>query len=225
LQFRDGIASGGIDVVGGPEFSREGFFVFASADGESAEAHLSGVLDSQMAESADALHGYQIACARNRVAERVENCDAGTKQRRGLGGGEIVWNCGDRFGGCNHVFLVTSVVTDSGDFFLLAVNEVTAATGITSEIMTSVPSNADPLARFPVGYVGAHGIDAAGDFVSGNAWILEAGPMAFLYERIAVADATGFDFDPDLVARGFGNVSFDEFKITTGLADLDGFHF
>jgi hypothetical protein len=49
--------------------------------------------------------------------------------------------------------------------------------------------------------------------------------MAFLYERITVADAAGFDFDPDLVAHGFGNVSFDEFKITTGLADLDGFHF
>jgi hypothetical protein len=91
--------------------------------------------------------------------------------------------------------------------------------------MTSVPSNSDALARFPVGYVGAHGINAAGDFMSGNAWILEAGPMAFLYERIAVTDTAGFDFDPHLIAGGFGNVSFDELKITTGLADLDGFHF
>jgi hypothetical protein len=88
-----------------------------------------------------------------------------------------------------------------------------------------VPSDADTLAGFPVGYVGADGVDAAGDFVSGNAWILEPGPMAFLYQRIAVADPAGFDFDSDLAAGGFGDVSFDEFEITAGLADLDSFHF
>jgi hypothetical protein len=48
--------------------------------------------------------------------------------------------------------------------------------------------------------------------------------MAFLYERVAVADAAGFDFNPDLAAGGLGNVSFDEFEITAGLADLDSLH-
>src|SRR5260370_5824059 len=93
------------------------------------------------------------------------------KRARGLGGGEIVWNCGDRFGGCNHVFLVTTVLTDSGDLFILAVHEVTAATGLASEIMTSAPSNSHPLARFPVGYRGAHRVDAACHFVSGKACV------------------------------------------------------
>ena len=120
---------------------------------------------------------------------------------------------------------VTSVVADAGNFSVLAVNEVAAATGIASEIMTAMPSDSDALARFPVGDVGAYGIDAAGDFVSGNAWILDAGPIAFLHEQIAVADAAGLDFDPDLVAGGIGNVSFDELEITSGLADLDSFHF
>jgi hypothetical protein len=90
--------------------------------------------------------------------------------------------------------------------------------------MAAVPSDADALAGLPVGNVGADGIDAAGDFVSGNARILDAGPVAFLYERVAVADAAGFDFNPDLAAGGLGNVSFDEFEITAGLADLDSFH-
>jgi hypothetical protein len=40
-----------------------------------------------------------------------------------------------------------------------------------------------------------------------------------------MADAAGFNFDPDLVAGGFGDISFDEFEITAGLADLDSFHF
>jgi hypothetical protein len=178
-----------------------------------------------MAEPANALNGDQIAGARTRVAERVENRDAGAKQRRGFGSGEFFGDRSHRLSGGDHVFLVTAVVTDGGNLFILTVNEVPAAAGITGEIMTAVPSDTDALAGFPVGDVGADSVDAAGDFVSGNAWILESGPIAFLYERIAVADAAGFDFDPDLVASGFGDVSFDEFEITAGLADLDSFHF
>jgi hypothetical protein len=48
--------------------------------------------------------------------------------------------------------------------------------------------------------------------------------MAFLYERVAVADAAGFDLNPDLVAGGFGDGSFDKFEITAGFADLDSLH-
>jgi hypothetical protein len=40
-----------------------------------------------------------------------------------------------------------------------------------------------------------------------------------------VADAAGFDFNADLIATGLGNISFDEFEITAGFADLDSFHF
>jgi hypothetical protein len=90
--------------------------------------------------------------------------------------------------------------------------------------MAAVPAHADALAGFPVGHVGAHGINAAGDFVSGNARILDARPVAFLDECVAVANAAGFDFDPDLAASGLGNASLDEFEITAGLADLDSFH-
>jgi hypothetical protein len=178
-----------------------------------------------MAKSADALNGDQIASARARIAERIENRNAGTKQRCGLGGGEIVWDGGDCLGGRHHVFRVTAVVADAGNFVELAENEIAAAAGIAGETMASVPSDADALARFPVGNVGADSVDAAGDFVPGNAWILNAGPMAFLYKRVAVADAAGFDFNPDLAAAGLGNVSFDELEITARFADLDSLHF
>ncbi|HEY6302590.1 MAG TPA: hypothetical protein VIX14_05935 [Terriglobales bacterium] len=63
LQFRGGIACGRVDGVSGSKFSRVGFFAFASSDGEGAETHLARVLDSEMAESSDALNGYQIAGA------------------------------------------------------------------------------------------------------------------------------------------------------------------
>jgi len=178
-----------------------------------------------MAEPSYALHGYEIAGARTRIAKRIENCDAGTKQGRGLGGRKFVWDGGDSLGRGDHVFLITAVVADGGDLFVLAIHEIAAAAGVAGEIMTAVPSDARALAGFPVSDVGAYSVDATGDFVSGNTWILEAGPMAFLYERVAVTDTAGLDFDPDLLAGGFGNVSFDEFEITAGLADLDSFHF
>src|SRR5260370_27458100 len=104
---------------------------------------------------------------------------------------------------------------EGGDFFGLAVNEVAASAGVAGEIMAAVPSHSYALAGFPVGYVGADGVDAAGDLVSGNARILEAWPIAFLYQHVAVADAAGFDFDPDLVAGGLWDGSFSRFLNST----------
>jgi hypothetical protein len=182
-------------------------------------------LDSEVAESADALHGYQIAGTGAGIAKRVENRDAGTQQRCGFGCGEIVGDGGDRLGWRNHVFRVSTVMGDGGDFLVLAENEIAAAAGIAGKTVASVPPDSDALAGLPVGDVSADSIEAAGDFVPGDAWILDAGPIAFLYERVAVADAAGFDFNADLVSAGLGNVSFDEFEIAAGLADLDSFHF
>jgi hypothetical protein len=107
---------------------------------------------------------------------------------------------------------------------VLAVNEVASAAGIAGEAMAAVPSDSHAMAGFPVGDVGADGVDAPGNFVAGNAWILNAGPMAFLYECVAVADAAGFDFNSDLIAGGFGDGSFYELEITAGFADLDSLH-
>jgi len=47
--------------VSGAELSRQRFLVFSPADGKGAEAHLACILDSEMAEAADALDGDQIA--------------------------------------------------------------------------------------------------------------------------------------------------------------------
>ncbi len=153
-----------------PSFRAESFFVFAAADGEGAEAHLAGVLDPEVAESSDALDGHQITGGGSRIAQRVENRDAGAKQRRGVGGRKFIGNGGYRFGGREHVFLIAAVVTDAGDLFVLAVDEIASAAGIASEIMSAVPSYADALAGLPVFNVGADGVNATGNFVSRNAW-------------------------------------------------------
>ena len=83
--------------------------------------------------------------------------------------------------------------------------------------MAAVPSDAYALAGFPIGNVGADGIDPTGDFVSGHAWILEAGPMTLFYECVAVADTAGFDFDSDLGAGGLGTSLSTTSKLPPGL--------
>jgi hypothetical protein len=84
----------------------------------------------------------------------------------------------------------------------LTVNEISASARVAGKVMTAVPSDADPLARLPVGDIGANGVDAAGDFVPRNAGILNAGPIAFFHERVAVADAAGFDLNAHLIPGG-----------------------
>ena len=87
-----------------------------------------------------------------------------------------------------------------------------------------MPTHSNALAGFPVRDVGADRVDAAGDFVSGDARILDAGPMAFFHQRIAVTDAAGFDLNAHLVAGGFGDGSLYQFEIAARLCYLDCFH-
>jgi hypothetical protein len=90
--------------------------------------------------------------------------------------------------------------------------------------MPAVPAHTNALSDLPLRHIGADLIDAAGNLVSGNAGILNARPKTFFHQRIAVADAAGFDFDAHLPAPGLGSWTLDDFEISTWLADLNGFH-
>ena len=87
-----------------------------------------------------------------------------------------------------------------------------------------MPTDAHALAGLPQRDFPADSIDTSGDLVPGNAWILQARPHAFFYQRIAVADSARFHFDTHLSAARLRDGSFDDFKISTGFADLNGFH-
>ena len=87
-----------------------------------------------------------------------------------------------------------------------------------------MPSYADALSGLPQRDVGADGVDASGDLVSGDARILNAGPDSFFHQHIAVTNATGLDLNADLTASGLRGWAFDDFEVSTGFADLNGFH-
>src|SRR6266446_6595989 len=60
--------------------------------------------------------------------------------------------------------------------------------------------------------------------MAGHARILQARPVAFLDQRVAVADATSLDFDSHPAGSGLGNFTFNDFKSPAGTADLSGTH-
>ncbi|HKT35973.1 MAG TPA: hypothetical protein VJR03_14190, partial [Nitrospira sp.] len=164
------------------------------------ESHLAGVLNTKVAETSNALDGNEVTGASAGIPQRIEDSDPGTEERRGFVGWKIVWHDSDRLGGSDHVLSVSSVEVDCGDLFELAVDEVAAAAGITNKAVSAMPADADALTRFPLRDVGTDFVDAAGDFVSGDARVLKARPVSLFDEGVTVADAAGLDFDADMAA-------------------------
>jgi hypothetical protein len=113
---------------------------------------------------------------------------------------------------------------DGGNFLVPTVDKVTATARFTNEAMPSMPTDADALPWLPLNSIRAHGIDASRDFVTRNTWILKSGPLSFFDQGIAMADATRLHLDANLAARGLRDRTFNKFKVSTGLADLNGFH-
>jgi hypothetical protein len=188
------------------------------------EPHLPRVLDSEMAQPTDSLHRDQIARARSRISQRVVNGNTRTQQRGGFIRGKIVWHQCYGLGRHQHVFGVSSVEMDRRNLLDLAVHEVAAAARSTHKAMPAMPTDAHALARLPLRDLRANCINSSGDLVTRDAGILDAGPKAFFHEGIAVTDAARFHLDANLATGGLRDGTLYDFKISTGLADLNGFH-
>jgi len=177
-----------------------------------------------MAQASDSLNRDQVSGANARIAQGIEHGDAGAHQRCGIGGWKIVGDGSDCFGGDNHVLGITAIEVNSSDLLVAAEHEITAAAVLAHETVTAMPAYADPLSGLPIGNVGADRVDPAGDFMTGNSWILNAGPMSFLDQSIAATDPTGFHLDTHLRTTRVGNVSLDELEGAAGFWYLHCFH-
>src|SRR5438874_6017288 len=90
--------------------------------------------------------------------------------------------------------------------------------------MASMPSDSNPLARFPKRHIRAHGVNPPRDLMAGNPRILQPRPVALLNQQVAVANTTSFDFDPNLPASGFRHWALNDLEISAWIADLNNFH-
>src|SRR5690606_15241190 len=110
------------------------------------------------------------------------------------------WHQGERPPGGDHVIGVTAVERDAGDFDpRLAGKELAATAGVAVATVPRMPANPNPLAGLPArGDILPHFVDGSDHFVSRDAGELEPRPETFLGERIAMADATCLDLEPDM---------------------------
>src|SRR5262245_43399380 len=206
------------------ELARELLLVLAPAARHRMKTHAAWELHSEMAEPADALHRHDIARARARIAQRVEGGDACAEQRRGVDGIEFVGDRCERLDRRDHVVGIAAVEVNAGNPEVAASDEVAAPAAGTRPANAAEPADADSLARAPVGHLRSHGIDAAGDLVTGDGGKVDPGKSARDHVRIAIADAARLDLDPRLAGSGLRYRPLHELERRIRLRHLNDAH-
>src|SRR5229473_1837507 len=224
LQRRRGVALVGVDVLVGAQLERECALVPAARKSDRAETQLARILDAQVAQTADGVHGDEVAGAGPTVAQRVEGGDAGAEE----------WCRGNRIerighgGECllrrHHVFGVPAVIAEAADEPVLTQDEVARAAGLANAAVPAVPADPNPLARLPGGHALADGIHPSDHLMAGDPRVDHAGKLPFLDERIRVTDAASLDGDAHLAPSCVGDGLLDELEGRPWLRDLDGSH-
>ena len=177
-----------------------------------------------MPQPAQAKHCDNIARTRTGISQGVERRQPGAHQRRGGAGRQFIRKPCDRAHRRDHVFAVTTIKTDAGHLVRFTSEQIPASARVTSPAVAAVPSDTDPLAGRPADDTFANGINCPGDFVARNARVLNSGPEAFLYERIAVTNAARRDFDSNSSRRGLRYWPFDNFKRSLRTGNLCNAH-
>ena len=206
------------------QFPGQRFFVCSPADRDGAETHLACELNSQMTQAADALHRNQVAGPGPGMTHGIENCNPGAHQRRGVISGKVIGYGRDRFGGDHDILGVAAVVAEAGNLLELAKDKMAATTRVAGKAMSAVPAHTDPLSGLPLCDIRSYCVDAPHDFMPGDARVFQTGEAGLLYEDVTVADAAGFNLDPDLGAARLWNRAFHYFEVSTRFADLCDFH-
>jgi hypothetical protein len=87
-----------------------------------------------------------------------------------------------------------------------------------------MPAYAHALAHFPGLDAISQGVDYAGDFMTGDARILDTRPTPFFREKIAVTNPAGFDAKPNLARTWLGDLPLHDLKRPARFWDLCCFH-
>src|SRR5215470_3747437 len=203
---------------------RERGIIWTTPDRCDSIAELVCELNSQVAKPADSLHGDKIAWQRAVMTESIECRDSSTHQRRGFGGVERFGHASQCFDRGDHEFLIASVVANSANLHICAVDEITSSARQARPVLAAVPADADPFAFLPVAHTRPDLIDHADYFVSGNTWIRHTGKQTIFRDHIAMADSTRLNTNPHMSRSGLRNFTFHEFEIRTRLWYLHHFH-
>src|SRR5262245_46588438 len=178
-----------------------------------------------MAQSPNAVHRDDVSPARTRIAQSVENGDACTHERSGFFRRQIAGNRRQCSRGRNHVFLITAVKVDAGNFAFETHGKVAFSTLLAHEAVPTMPTDTNPLTSCPGRHVIAQRIDAPANFMTWNTRILKPRPETVFDEHVAVTDAAGLNFNANLPCAWFRDISLNQFPISAGFTDLRCLHF
>jgi hypothetical protein len=176
------------------------------------KSHLARELDAKMAESAQTLYRHQIAGLRPAMPETVERRDPRTQNWSGVHRRKGVGNRCDGFLSCKHILRISTIFLESGDLEAPTAHKISTSAKSALTTMAPMPAHTDALAFLPRRHVCTDLIDHAGDLVARDARILQAWPMSFFHEGIAVTDSARLHSDGDLVFPWFWNLSRGDFK-------------
>src|SRR6266403_2481323 len=163
--------------------------VLPAAESHGLEAHSTRILHTEMPQSADALDGDDITVTRARIAQCIVNRHTRAHEGTRLFRWQVVRNRRQRFRRGDHVFGITAIKVDTGDFTIAAHRKLAAAALFTDKIMPAVPADPDALPFFPIRDTAAKCINVSRNFVARHARILQAGPETLLDQYVAVANA------------------------------------
>src|SRR5215470_13425365 len=172
-----------------------------------------------MAEPSDSLDCDEVARHRAAVSKRIEGRDPRAEQWRRVRRVERLRHPRDGFDRHNHVLRIATVVTESCDLHVGAVDEVATPAREAGPVLTAVPAHADSLTFLPLRHACARFVDHPGDFVPWHARVHEAWPAAFLGEDIAVADSARLHANSHLPRRWLRDVPLDDLEVRACLRD------
>ena len=176
MQFLCCVRRFAIDVHARSEFLCERRIFGPAPDRRDLVAKLVRELNSEVTQTADALHRNQVAGKRTAVPQRVEGGNSGAEQRRRFDVAQTFRYRRQRLDRSHHVLLVSAVIADARNFQVPAIAKISAPARETRAVLAAVPADTDALSLLPRGNTGTQFIDDARDFVSWNAGILNAGP-------------------------------------------------
>src|SRR5215213_9353517 len=173
---------------------RERLFVVTAVDRDGLEAHLSRVLNTEMAQSTDAVNCDHISSPSTRVAQRVIDRNPGAHEWSRFFCRDFIRNRRQRRRRRNHVLSIAAIEVDPRDLSIKAHRKVATTTLFAHETMATMPADTNALILGPCGDVVADGIDPSSHFMTRHTRVLKSGPQTFFDEHLAMANPTRLHF-------------------------------
>jgi hypothetical protein len=211
----------------GSQLLRQGGLLGPPRDGGDPVAQLGGVLQAEVAQAADPLHGDQRTRAAVDPLQRLECRETGAQQRRRLHRRQTIGNPHQAAAPRVDDLGVPAVHGPADLRLVEAVDEIAPPAGPALVALTTEVAHADPLTDLPTRHTVADRIDDADDLVAGNDGLAGVGAKSLGGDRVSVTDAATLDSNPDMVRGRVAQLAIDERELPSAgdfIGTIGGHH-